>query len=141
MHRSRLSTFVIDCQTPDLDRAAEFWGRALGRPWRPDPDTDPSYRVIDSDVDEPLLLVQKVEHPSRIHLDIEADDLEAEARRLSGDPVHRGTGWPNGSENCVALPTACAATPTCACVLANSAQPGCSCTMVGPQVLLTCVRP
>ncbi len=82
MHRSRLSTFVIDCQTPDLDRAAEFWGRALGRPWRPDADADPSYRVIDSDADEPILLVQKVEHQSRIHLDIEADDLEAEARRL-----------------------------------------------------------
>ena len=26
--------------------------------------------------------VQKVEHPSRVHLDIEADDLEAEAVRL-----------------------------------------------------------
>lgn len=82
MHRSRLSTFVIDCKTPDLDRAAEFWGRALGRPWRPDADTDPNYRVIESDADEPMLLVQKVEHDSRIHLDIEADDLEAEARRL-----------------------------------------------------------
>ena len=32
--------------------------------------------------DEPILLVQQVEHESRIHLDIEADDLEAEARRL-----------------------------------------------------------
>lgn len=82
MHSSRLSTFVIDCKTPDLDRAAEFWGRALGRAWRPDADSDPNYRVIDSDADEPMLLVQKVEHDSRIHLDIEADDLEAEARRL-----------------------------------------------------------
>jgi len=82
MHRSRLSTFVLDCKSPDLDRAAEFWGRALGRPWRPDADADPNYRVIESDADEPILLVQKVEHQSRIHLDIEADDLEAEARRL-----------------------------------------------------------
>lgn len=63
------------------------------------------------------------------------------AQSLSGDPVHRGAGWPNGSENCVALPAACAATPTCACVLANSAQPGCSCAMVGAQLLVTCVRP
>lgn len=82
MHRSRLSTFVIDCKTPDLDRAAEFWGRALGRKFGPDGDSDPSYRVLESDADEPMLLVQKVEHDSRIHLDIEADDLEAEARRL-----------------------------------------------------------
>ena len=82
MHRSRLSTFVLDCKTPDLDRAAEFWSRALGRRWTPEPDGDPNYRVIDSGAEEPLLLVQKVEHESRIHLDIEADDLEAEARRL-----------------------------------------------------------
>jgi predicted enzyme related to lactoylglutathione lyase len=82
MHRSRLSTFVIDCKTPDLDAASEFWGKALGRKWAPDADTDPNYRIIDSDADEPLLLVQKVDHDSRIHLDIEADDLEAEALRL-----------------------------------------------------------
>jgi hypothetical protein len=29
-----------------------------------------------------LLLIQKVDHPSRIHLDIESDDLEAEVKRL-----------------------------------------------------------
>jgi predicted enzyme related to lactoylglutathione lyase len=82
MHRSRLSTFVLDCKTPDLDRAAEFWSRALGRRWAPEPDGDPKYRQLDGDADEPLLLVQQVEHDSRIHLDIESDDLEAEARRL-----------------------------------------------------------
>src|SRR5262249_28723209 len=31
---------------------------------------------------EPMVLVQRVDHESRIHLDIEADDLEAEAARL-----------------------------------------------------------
>ena len=82
MHRSRLSTFVLDCKTSDLDDAAAFWSRALGRRARPDADGDPRYRVLDSDAEEPLLLVQAVEHESRIHLDIEADDLEAEARRL-----------------------------------------------------------
>ena len=82
MHKSRLSTFVLDCKTDDLDRAADFWSRALGRRARPEPDGDPLYRVLSSGAEEPLLLVQKVEHESRIHLDIEADDLEAEARRL-----------------------------------------------------------
>ena len=82
MHRSRLSTFVLDCKVPDLERAADFWSRALGRRWTPEPDGDPNYRRLDSDGDEPLLLVQKVEHHSRIHLDIETDDLEGEARRL-----------------------------------------------------------
>ena len=63
------------------------------------------------------------------------------SQTFSGDPVHRGAPWPNGSESCVALPAACAATPTCACVLANGAQPGCTCTTVGAQLLVTCVRP
>src|SRR5438067_12702632 len=82
MHRSRLSTFVLDCKTTDLDAAAEFWSRALGRRWRPEPEGDPLYRLLDSDPSEPILFVQKVEHESRIHLDVETDDLEAEARRL-----------------------------------------------------------
>jgi hypothetical protein len=82
MHRSRLSTFVIDCRTNDLDVAAEFWSRALGRRWSPEPDGDPLYRMLEFGPTEPILLVQKVEHESRIHLDIEADDIEAEARRL-----------------------------------------------------------
>jgi hypothetical protein len=28
--------------------------------------------------------VQRVDHPSRVHLDIETDDIEAEVRRLEG---------------------------------------------------------
>ena len=31
MHKSRLGTIVIDCQTKSLDAAARFWGEALGR--------------------------------------------------------------------------------------------------------------
>jgi catechol 2,3-dioxygenase-like lactoylglutathione lyase family enzyme len=81
MHRSRLSSFVLDCKTADIDAATEFWSRALGRPARRD-DDDANYRALLSGDEEPILLVQKVEHDSRIHLDIEADDLEAEARRL-----------------------------------------------------------
>jgi predicted enzyme related to lactoylglutathione lyase len=81
MHRSRLSTFVIDCKVEDLDAAAEFWGQALGRAVKRI-DDDPDYREIASGDGEPILLVQKVGHDSRIHLDIESDDLEAEAARL-----------------------------------------------------------
>ena len=29
-HRSRLSGFIIDCNTDDLDAAADFWSQALG---------------------------------------------------------------------------------------------------------------
>lgn len=82
MHRSRLSTFVIDCQTDDVDAAASFWSRALGRKAGPIEPSDPLYRELEGKRHEPLLLVQKVDHPGRIHLDIETDDLEAEVKRL-----------------------------------------------------------
>ena len=29
-HRSRLSGFIIDCNTDDLDAATDFWSQALG---------------------------------------------------------------------------------------------------------------
>jgi predicted enzyme related to lactoylglutathione lyase len=82
MHKSRLSTFVIDCKGTDLDEAARFWSAALGREAKVQPDGDLRYRELRSSPDEPLLLLQSVEHDSRIHLDIEADDLDAEAARL-----------------------------------------------------------
>lgn len=82
MHRSRLSTFVLDCKTGDLDAAAEFWSRALGRPWKQAADSDPLYRELAARDDEPMLLLQRVDHDSRIHLDIETDDLDAEVARL-----------------------------------------------------------
>ena len=82
MHRSRLSTFVIDCKVGDVDAAAEFWSQALGRAVKPADPGDASYRELAADPAEPMVLVQKVDHDSRIHLDIEADDLDAEAARL-----------------------------------------------------------
>jgi len=81
MHRSRLSTFVIDCRTAQVEEAARFWGAALGRAVKDTVD-EPGYRELESKPTEPILLVQAVDHESRIHLDIEADDLEAEVRRL-----------------------------------------------------------
>jgi hypothetical protein len=82
MHRSRLSTFVVDCRVEDVDAAATFWSRALGREVVPPTPESGNYRELTSSAGEPQLLIQKVEHPSRIHLDIESDDLEAEVRRL-----------------------------------------------------------
>jgi predicted enzyme related to lactoylglutathione lyase len=82
MHRSRIAAFVIDCKADDVDTAAEFWSQALGRPVVKAEPSDPSYRELASPDAEPMILVQRVDHDSRIHLDIEADDLEAEAKRL-----------------------------------------------------------
>ena len=82
MHRSRLSTFVIDCKVDDLEAAAEFWSKALGRGLDPADPADPDYRQLAASEHEPQVLLQKVGHDSRIHLDIEADDVDAEAERL-----------------------------------------------------------
>ena len=83
MHRSRLSGLIIDCKTDDLDAAAEFWGKALGAPAKETADLAKGpYVSLDAARGEPYLEVQKVDHESRIHLDIEADDIEAEVARL-----------------------------------------------------------
>jgi predicted enzyme related to lactoylglutathione lyase len=83
MHRSRLGGFIIDCKTEDLDAAARFWGEALGLKTRPSASAeDKNYVVFDTAPNELDIEVQKVDHPSRVHLDIETDDIEAEVERL-----------------------------------------------------------
>jgi hypothetical protein len=82
MHRSKLSTFIIDCNVGDVDEALSFWSAALGREAVPPSEDDPNYRELRTSKNEPLLMIQKVDHPSRIHLDIESDNLEAEVARL-----------------------------------------------------------
>ena len=84
MHRSRLCAFVIDCKTDDIEAATTFWSKALGRAVVPHTPELESYRELSAKADEPMLLLQKVEHGSRIHLDIETDDIEAEVKRLEG---------------------------------------------------------
>jgi predicted enzyme related to lactoylglutathione lyase len=82
-HRSRLSTIVIDCQTGDLDRATEFWAGALGVPAKKFADpASAGYRQLAMADDQPVVITQQVDHPSRVHLDIETDDLDAEVARL-----------------------------------------------------------
>jgi predicted enzyme related to lactoylglutathione lyase len=83
MHKSRLAGFIIDCHGDDLEAAARFWSAALGLKLRPSADpADLNYRTFATAPDQPHLEVQQVEHASRVHLDIEADDIEAEVARL-----------------------------------------------------------
>jgi catechol 2,3-dioxygenase-like lactoylglutathione lyase family enzyme len=82
MHKSRLAGFIIDCRTDDLEAATSFWCAALGLAVRPTTPADPLYRTLDTAPAELHLEVQQVTHPSRVHLDIETDDIEAEVRRL-----------------------------------------------------------
>lgn len=82
MHRSKLAGFIIDCQTADLTQAADFWGSALGMPVRDLPPGEETYKKLE-DLQHGLHIeVQTVSHPSRVHLDIETDDIDAEVRRL-----------------------------------------------------------
>jgi len=84
MHRSRIGALVIDCHTEDLEASAAFWSAALGcEPRLPhNPEYAARYRALVTDPEEVAMLVQKVDHPSRVHLDIETDDVEAEVARL-----------------------------------------------------------
>jgi predicted enzyme related to lactoylglutathione lyase len=85
MHKSKLSGFIIDCQTTDLDRSADFWGNALGMPVRELPPGEGEiYKRLEDSQHGLHIEVQAVSHPSRVHLDIETNDIEAEVRRLEG---------------------------------------------------------
>jgi hypothetical protein len=85
-HRSRLAGFIIDCRTDDLDAAADFWAQALGCTVaeRNAGDAAARYQRLGDTPGDLHIEVQQVAHPSRVHLDIEADDVHAEAARLEG---------------------------------------------------------
>ena len=83
MHKSRLSGFIIDCDTENLDAAAAFWSAALGAPPKASADGDDGkYVALDVPQGEPYVEIQRVDHKSRVHIDIESDDIEAEVARL-----------------------------------------------------------
>ena len=83
MHKSQLAGLILDCETQDVAAAADFWGAALGA--RPKHETRPeggTYVELDVRPGQPYAEVQAVTHESRVHLDIETDDIAAEVRRL-----------------------------------------------------------
>jgi predicted enzyme related to lactoylglutathione lyase len=113
MHRSRLAGFIIDCQTIDLEAAADFWSNALGLPRRTQKNPeDIGYIGLEADSRDLHIELQQVDHPSRVHLDIEADDVESEVRRLEALGAKRltqvRTWWvmeaPTGHRFCVVRP-------------------------------------
>jgi len=83
MHKSQLAGLIIDCQTDDIDQAAAFWSVALGLKAEADPRADESiYRHLETRPEDVHIEVQKVDHGSRVHLDIETDNIGAEVARL-----------------------------------------------------------
>jgi len=107
MHHSRLTGFIIDCQTADLPAAAAFWGGALGMTVLGE--DGPTYLRLDASARDLTIEVQQVDHESRVHLDLESDDVEAEVRRLEALGARRvqqvKTWWvleaPTGQRFCV----------------------------------------
>ncbi|MCC8362771.1 VOC family protein [Lysobacter sp. A6] len=109
-HRSRLSGFIIDCNTDDHAAAVDFWSQALGYPKGEHLlEEDAEYTSLKDTPSNLYVEVQKVGHPSRVHLDIEADDQDAEVARLEALGAKR-VGWvkrwwvmeaPTGQRFCV----------------------------------------
>ena len=93
MHHSRLCAVLIDCRTSDVDAAARFWAEALGRPVDlQHPGSRGNYRMLETPPDEPIVQIQRVDHESRVHIDIETDDIPAEVARL--DVTNHANGGP-----------------------------------------------
>lgn len=85
MHRSRLCHFVID--VPDLEQGVSFWSAALNAAEESLPEQSRTVyrrlRLTDSEIR--ILLQRTGDHKTakeRMHVDLEADDVDAEVARL-----------------------------------------------------------
>ncbi|MGH8030665.1 MAG: VOC family protein [Arenimonas sp.] len=104
---------VLDCRVDSLAPALEFWSQALARDIdNADEDDDGRYGVLRTAPDEPFVLLQRVDHDARVHLDIQTDDFAAELARLEALGATR-VAWvkrwwvmqaPTGHRFCVVRP-------------------------------------
>jgi hypothetical protein len=81
MHRSRVSTFLIDVRRNEVDQATTFWAEALGVRTS-SPEGEPQFTTLHDAVPGYVTAIQSVDDEPRYHLDIETDDVAAEVRRL-----------------------------------------------------------
>lgn len=80
-HRSRLAAALVDVPATLYEEETAFWAGALGISPDVDPD-DPDYASFGEAVPGLQFHVQRVDAASRVHLDIETDDVQAEVKRL-----------------------------------------------------------
>jgi hypothetical protein len=81
-HRSVINKVVIDVAGDDHERELEFWEAAVGQPL-PQKERFPEYHGAMLDGLGIGLLVQRLEQgSSRVHLDVQSDDVAAEVARL-----------------------------------------------------------
>ena len=82
MHRSRLSTLLIDAPADQAEASAAFWSAALGVPTNRPPG-EPHFHTLQDCVPDLVVSVQAVHDAARYHVDIETDDVAAEVQRLT----------------------------------------------------------
>jgi hypothetical protein len=112
VHKSRLGNIVIDCRTDDLLSEAQFWSGVLGYPLPEDLDSTGRFIQLVTPPGEVQVIIQKVRHEPRAHLDIETDSINSEVarlERLGARIVSRNDGWvvmqaPSGHRFCVGSP-------------------------------------
>lgn len=92
MHRSRVSTFLIDTPKDEAAETAEFWSAALGVRAE-SPPGEPQYITLQDALPGYVLAVQAVDDTPRYHLDIETDDVAAEVARLEGLGAVEVSSW------------------------------------------------
>lgn len=112
MHRSRLSTLMIDCGEDEFEACIDFWSGALGLKPARRPAANQRYLTLGK-IEGPLFVrLQRVPKEPGYHLDIEADDVGGEVARLEthgGHRKYRIKRWwvmedPSGNAFCVIRP-------------------------------------
>jgi hypothetical protein len=83
VHRSRLSTILIDAPTGEAEASTAFWAAALGVMTTSEPG-EPQFTGLVGALPGLTLAVQAVDDQARFHVDFETDDLDAETARLIG---------------------------------------------------------
>ncbi|MFJ2158961.1 VOC family protein [Streptomyces sp. NPDC087856] len=93
MHRSRVFALLIDTPGPEAAAAAAFWSAALGAPAVPVPGEE-QFTTLHEAIPGLVTAVQSIDDPNpRFHIDIEADDVEAETARLLALGATRIARW------------------------------------------------
>jgi hypothetical protein len=107
-----LGNIVIDCQTDDLLSEARFWSAALGYPLPEALDATSRYIQLVTPPGDVQVIIQRVRHEARAHLDIETNSIDAELarlKRLGATVVSHQDRWvvmqaPSGHRFCVGSP-------------------------------------
>jgi hypothetical protein len=90
-HRSRMCALVIDCPANHVGSAVAFWSAALGRAvvQKSNPSSPFTSLVTPEGPTLEVILQALTSQESRLHFDIETDDVEAEVCRLESLGAHR----------------------------------------------------